>query len=167
MIEVKWKYQNRLENLVKNIEDINKQTVDIGFFKQQGTHPESGNLTYPELMAIHELREKGDPLRRPVFEVSVQKRGKKFQKEATDIFKSYVDKWATGRRLSPKTLLGEIGESGIKMVKPTFGDIGLLKPNTEGVAKSKGKNTPMVDFGYLKEALAYKTSKRKSIKKFN
>lgn len=163
---VKWKYKKRLERLVEQVAKLDKQYTSFGYFKEQGSHPENPHLTYPELMGIHELRNRSDPLRRPVFEVSMRKYGKKFAKDSVQIVKDYVDKSALAKKPSPKTVLENIAETGISYIKPTFGNPSLLKPNTETTSKRKGGNRPLIEFGYLKEALSYKTSLRKSIKKY-
>ena len=165
MYEVKWTYKNRIDNLVKQLEKVDKQFTEFGYFKEQGKHPENPHLTYAELMAIHEMRLPGDPMRRPVFQEALRVNGRKFKSNVLDSIKINIDKWALAKSSSPKPLLAEIAKHGIKMIKPVFGDKTLLRPNTPGVARSKGRNSPMIEFGYLKEALAYKTSLQKKISK--
>lgn len=167
MIDIKWTKYKRIDNLVNQVGKLDGQDTSYGYFKEQGYHPESPHLTYAELMAIHELRPASDPMRRPVFEVSLRKRGGEFKKHNLNLVKEFVDNSAIIRKPTVSTLLSKIAMKGIEITKPTFGDTSLIKPNTLGVAKSKGRNSPMVEFGILKEALAYKTSLRKTIKKFN
>jgi hypothetical protein len=166
MIEVKWTKKKRIINLIKQVDRLNNQSASYGYFKEQGNHPESPHLTLPELMGIHELREKGDPLRRPVFEISLERSGDEFNNYNLSVVKDYIDKSGLNKKPSPRTVLDKIALKGIEITKPTFGDPSILEWNTDNVIRSKGgRNTPMVEFGILKESLAYKTSLRKSIKK--
>lgn len=164
--ELVWKYKPRLVNLISQLEKIDKEDVSVGFFSEQGNHPSSPHLNYPELMAIHELREKNDPMRRPVFQVSMRKHGKKVKIQNLSLLKTYVDKSAINRKVSPDKLLEDMGRNIANAIRPTFGDVTMLKPNSDKWAAQKGKNSPMVEFGHLKKALSGRTSIKKNIKRF-
>lgn len=156
LIEVKWTKQNRLRNLISSLSRLDKQDVRYGFFQESGNHPESPHLNYPTLAAIHELRE--DPQQRPILGISSSRNKNEMQKYTSNEIGNFVERAALLKRDSPGTLLRSIGEMGVKLTKPIFGDSSLLKPNTEATAKSKGFNRPMIDYGALKEALSSKIS---------
>lgn len=167
MYDVKWTGRNKLQNLIKGLQRIDGQHVDIGYFSEQGKHPEAKHLTYPQLMAIHELRSPYDPMYRPAFKFATIIYKHKFLANNDKVLKEYFDKCATTSSQPVKTTLDKIGVNGINMIKPVFGDRGILTPNTPGVAASKGFNAPLIEYGYLKEALAFKTSLRKTLKRFD
>lgn len=163
--EVKWTKGKRLDNLISQLSKVHKQEVEYGYFAEQGNHPESPNVTYAQLMAIHELRPPGDPLKRDVLGTSWRWNGYEFIDFAEKQMVNYIEKSAINRKPSPKTMLDRIGRKGIEITRPTFGDVSMLKPNTAATAKRKGKNSPMVEWGFLRDALSFKSSLRKSLGK--
>lgn len=167
MIDIKWTKKKRLLNLIKQVDRLNNQSASYGYFKEQGKHPEYPHLSgLAGLMAIHELKPKKDTSRRPVFEIALERSGDEFVDYNISVVKDYIDKSGLNKKPSPKTVLDKIAIKGIEITKPVFGDPSILASNTKGVIRSKGRNTPMVEFGILKESLAFKTSLRKSVKKY-
>jgi hypothetical protein len=166
MVSIKWTKHKRIANLINQLGKLNGQESHYGYFKEQGQHPEAKGLTYAELMGIHELRPPEDTARRPVFELSLERKGEEFKLHNLGLIKSYLDTSGVNKKPSPKTLLEDIAKKGIDITKPTFGDPALLASNSPDVILRKGRNSPLVDFGILKEGIAIKTSLRKSIKKF-
>lgn len=163
-IETTWKGKGNLTNLISNLKSIDKKYAKYGYFSSQGKHPQNPKLNYPTLMAMHELREDGDPLKRPVFTVTLDKYGKKLEKDNINLVQSHVNLWARGKRTSHKKLLMGLVEDAAKLTQRTFGNTAMLTPNTIGVAQAKGKNSPMVDLGSLRDALATSTSLAKKPK---
>lgn len=164
MIEVQWKFAKRIHTLVEQVKKLDNQEIDIGYFDKQGVHPESPNVNFPTLMAMHELSSGMVLPKRPVFQQAVKKNGAKFEKDYRDSIKKYVILAGSGKPRSPANLLTKIGEDAVDMIKPVFGDKNLLKPNTAATAARKGSNKPMIEFGILKESLAIRHTLRKSLK---
>lgn len=167
MYDIKWVGRNKLQNLIRGLQKLDGQHTDVGYFKEQGAHPENPHLTYPELMAIHELRSPYDPMYRPAFKFATIIYKHKFIKNNADTLSDYLKKIITTNSRPEKKLLEDIGVNGIKMIKPVFGDGGILTPNTPATAARKGFNAPLIEYGYLREALAIKTSLRKTLKRYD
>lgn len=163
MIDIKWTKWKRLDKLVTKVGEMDNQFTSYGYFAEQGVHPESNGLTYAALMYIHEFREDDIPAR-PVFQTALRTNKQSFIDFNTKSIKTYIDSAAIGRGKSIRSLLDVIAQNGIRITKPVFGDSTLLAPNSLGVIKSKGRNSPMVDMGILKESIAFKTSLRKKAK---
>ena len=154
------------------MQKIDRQHVDIGYFREQGKHPEATHLTYPELMAIHELRSPFkdgayDSMYRPAFKFATIIYKYKFIADNDKVLTEYFNKCATSASQPTRTMLDKIGINGIKMIKPVFGDRGILNSNRPSTVRKKGFNKPLIEYGYLREALAFKTSLRKTLKRFD
>lgn len=163
LYDVVWKKKNRLRNLISTLDRLHNQDVRYGFFEESGSHPESPHLNYPTLAFIHEKREDGVPAR-PILTISSEKNKREMAKFSLNATRDFINRAALLKREAPTVLLREIGEKGVKLTKPIFGDSSLLAPNTDGVARAKGSNKPMIDYGALKEALASKESWRGTVK---
>tara|TARA_R110002074_G_scaffold144948_1_gene292999 strand:+ start:688 stop:1185 length:498 start_codon:yes stop_codon:yes gene_type:complete len=164
MFNIVWTKRNRLQNLTKQLDRLDKQYVDYGFFQEQGIHPRA-KMSYAQLMAMHENRPNSDPMRRPVFEASLDKSGDRLVDTALAGLAKYNESSAAAKRPSPDALLRKIGREGVAITKPTFGDPSILRSNTVGVIARKGGDTPMVEFGTLRNKLAVRTSLKKAAKK--
>lgn len=163
LYDVVWKKRNRLRNLISTLGRLHNQDVKYGFFEESGNHPESPHLNYPTLAYIHEKREDGVPSR-PIMTISSEKNKHKMIKHSLEATRDFINRAALLKRDAPTILLKVIGEKGVTLTKPIFGDSSLLAPNTDGVARSKGFNKPMVEYGALKEALTFKESWRGTVK---
>lgn len=154
---VVWTKRNRLRNLIVSLDRLDGQSVAWGFFEESGQHPESPHLNYPTLAYIHEFREDGIA-QRPLLGISHQRNKVRMKQFSLFETKKFIERAAMLKRESPAVLLRKIGDKGVSMTKPIFGDSSLLTPNTAAVAAKKGFNAPLVDYGALKEALSSKVS---------
>lgn len=159
-IKVK-KTGNMFEKLTKGISDLNNEKVQSGHFEEQGEHY-SGH-TYPELMALHHNPEGNgfDFPPRPVLDILFHRNENLDNPQIKTILNKY-------RKLEPneannKLLLEELGKYLVKQEKEIFGS-SALAPNAQSTIDQKGKNSPLVDTGSLRDKVAYKTSKDKTIK---
>lgn len=159
MYKVEWKNKHRLEGLIKGLERINNQSVSYGFFEDQGRHPEYPKYTLPEIMAMNELRPIGDPARFPVFERALELFGVAFKDENMNDLAAYLKRCASTRRPSAKNFLTSLGQNGINITRPVFGNPSLIgNSNSQFTINIKGRNTPMINTGYLADNLKIKTS---------
>lgn len=163
MIDVKWINWKRLYKLTDKVGDMDNQFCSYGYFKEQGKHPEAGGMTLAELMMMHEFREDEIPAR-PVFQTALSKYGNIFNESNMRSIKGYVESAALNKNPKINKLLTSIALNGISITKPVFGSFSDLPSNSLSVIKQKGRNAPMVEFGILKESIAYKTSLRKRYK---
>ena len=157
LYHVVWTKRNRLRNLIQALDKLDGQHVKYGFFEESGNHPESPHLNYPELAWIHEDRQDGVP-RRPIMTISDNNNKVRMKQYSALKTKQFIERAALLKRESPGTLLRQIGQRGVDLTKPIFGDSSLLTPNSASVAANKGFNSPMVEYGALKEALSSKIS---------
>ncbi len=158
MIHIEWQKKHRLDGLIKGLSKMDKEYVEYGLFKESGLHPDNPHLTYASLMAIHELREDSDPMKRPVFQKTLDKHGSDFQDYYMDQFQDYTESWALARPRSPDVVLSRVGAKGVEYTQNTFGDTATLRDNAPSVIERKGKNSPLIDSGYLRNAVSFKTS---------
>lgn len=163
LYDVVWKKKNRLRNLITTLDRLHNEDVRYGFFSESGQHPESPQLNYPELAWIHEDRQDGVPAR-PVLSISSRINKQEMTDFSLKATRDFINRAARLKRESPATLLRLIGNKGVALTKPIFGDSSLLESNSYSVAKAKGFNKPMIEYGALKEALSSKESWRGTVK---
>lgn len=153
----RWKNKGYL-NFQKNVASINGQSVKYGFFDETGDHPENPGINAPTLMGMHELRLKDDMEKRPVIQVALNTWGDQINRASEKEFRILM---TVINRSSIKldNLLSAIARVGCRITKDVFGDSALLDGNTlKTMARKGNRNTPMVEFGYLRDSLAFKTS---------
>ncbi len=151
------KQGNQFEKLIKQIQNLNNESVQIGHFEKQGKH--ESDFTYPELMSIHH---KGNPETslpaRPVLDILFF-RHKKLKASPMQVAFKKWGKRKSGNK-ADKLLLNDIGEFLRDEEKKIFGSGGLV-PNA---VPPKDRNNPLIDTGDLKSKVAYKTSLDKRVK---
>lgn len=148
---------NQLEKLLKQVRNLNKESVQVGHFRESGKHP--SGFTYPELMAIHHA---GNPETnlpaRPVLDILFF-RNRRLTANAIDMaFKAWGKRKLNAS--SNKKLLSDLGMYIRDEEKKIFGS-SVLAPNA---VPPKSFNSPLVDTGELKSKVAYKTSLDKKVK---
>lgn len=147
--KVRWnKKSNGLNKLRDKLLALNKQSVSIGYFKEQGLHP-TADMPYASLAYIHAHgHEFGYPTRaifphmKPVVG-SYPEQSRFFR----NLLKNYVKVKSS---YTLENLLDDVGRKYRQDGKNVFGNTALL-PVTNNP-------TPLIDEGYLKDAFAYKTT---------
>lgn len=154
MIKITWKFKHRFDNAQKSLKNLDGAQVRVGYFADTGDHP-TAKMSFATLMAIHELRESGDPMHRPVFGKAVEVNGKSFQNLIHAELGTAIEAGARGATTDLNLTMTSIGQHGIKMIKPIFGST-YLRRNKDSTIKQKGFNAPMVEDGSLRDALTFK-----------
>lgn len=151
------KNKKRINRLIKKFEELGQESLEVGHFEEQGKH--SSGMSYPELMQIHE-HGLGVP-KRPVFNIAKFKEPPK----TSPTVKKFMDNWMQSNRSSAtKNLLDNIGTHYRDLIKSIFGDIKELKSNSPYTIKLKGKNSPLIESGDLRDKVKYKSSKNRGLK---
>jgi hypothetical protein len=154
------KVGNSLQKITQQFHKIDNESVEVGHFKEQGTHP--SGFTYAQLMALH--HNGGNPSGsapippRPVLDLLFFKNSNLSDPKFAAAFKAW-----RGRTLSESSngiLLAQIGIILRKKEKAIFGS-SALAPNA---VPPKDRNDPLVDTGELRSKVAYKTSINKQVK---
>lgn len=157
MIETEWKNRNRLNMLISNLKRADESSVEVGYFKEQGKHPSARtDMTFAELIAMHELRDDGNA--RPVLSKGMKESAKDFEKNILDNINQFMYNGALGRTHSIQKYLSNIGKYQVKTLRNYFGSTSFLKPNTTDTALRKGFQAPMIETGALVSNLAYRES---------
>lgn len=148
---------NQFDKLIKQVRNLNNESVKVGHFNSQGKH-DSG-MTYPELMALHHT---GNPEAnlppRMVLAILFNKFRKLQAPEIRRAFKSWGNR-KKGEN-SDRMLLNDIGSFLRDEEKKIFGS-NVLAPNA---VPPKNRNNPLIETGDLKSKVAYKTSIDKQVK---
>ena len=154
------KNRNRLQELVKGLQKLDKDFVEVGHFKEQGTH--YSGFSYPKLMEIHHNGGNtagSSPLPpRPVLDILFFR-----NRNLTDMmFKRAFKAWG-GRTLGTRSngiLLEDLGKVLQDKERKIFGSSDLA-PNA---VPPKNRNEPLVATGDLRSKVAYRTSTSRKIK---
>lgn len=151
---------NQFQKLVQQIKKIDKESVQVGHFREQGLHP--SGFTYAQLMAIH--HNGGNPSGntplppRPVLDILFFKNQQLTDPKFKNAFKAW--KKRSSNDSSDEMLLEDIGRILREKEKAIFGS-SELAPNA---VPPKSTNNPLIDTGALKSKVAYKTSTGKQVK---
>lgn len=139
------------KKLISSVRTLNSKTVSVGYFADQGTHEDSG-LSYPALMYIQEVkgvRSKSGLVHRRLFEMTMNS-------QRTDITQQLRQNVKANFLRRPNKILSLFGQDMQKRLKDGFGDTSLLPANAASTVRSKGKNSPLVDSGSLRDKLTYR-----------
>ncbi len=150
----------KTEALIKSLEQLDDSTVQVGHFASQGTHSDSG-LTYPELMALWHVGRVGGHegvKRSPLMNFNFTELVSKKLSNSPE-FIAAMQRWSSGvlRASSDDELLEAIGKLTAEQYQAVFGVTGPYMP-------PDSTDTPMLETGELKSAVAYRTSKNNQIK---
>lgn len=157
MYETEWGNSQRLNMLISNLRRADSQSIEVGYFKEQGKHPsDRTDMTFPELIAIHELRDDGNE--RPVLSKGLKDSSKAFEKNILDNIQRFMYTGALGKTVSIQKYLSDIGRFQVSKLRNYFGNTAFLKPNTTDTALRKGFNAPMIETGALVSNLAFRES---------
>jgi len=155
--------KNNLKKLAKYAAKITKAKAEYGYFKEQGKHP--SGLSYATLMAIHEYgASNGIPARKPFSIALFGNQAQMFRFTLKSLDK-YMMSASNNAPIPLERTLGTFGSLGVYHTKALFGS-GALLANKTPIRKRSGStsNTPLVDFGNLKETMGYRSTENKEIK---
>lgn len=144
---------NLLEDYTKELEsrllELEKQEVFIGVTPEQGTHEPSG-LNYTDLLWIHDngIPDKNIPPR-PVAEWSLLT----FEDDSSlaKPLKTYLSDLSKKPNISLENVVKPFAYSMWQTGYDVFGNLNYLESNAESTIKKKGKNSPLIDTGELRD----------------
>lgn len=157
---------NHLPQLKKKLKSLNKQTFQIGYWKEQGYHEtkgeyESDPILYTDLMYIlhNGSRARNIPPRpvlfNTVFMYNQPEKDRSFKKLLRNYFKVSELK---APKITASVLLDNAAGYYVKTMRGYYGNSGLLKSNHPITISQKQRNTPLLWSGDLRDNLSYKTS---------
>ncbi len=142
-MEIKKNKSGDFFKFLGEIEEAQTTEVEVGWFKEQGTH--HSGVTYPELAKIH-LNGVRVP-KRDILGVSLF-----LNDPSTDPkIKSLIRSWIKRKGMSVESLFNSLGEIEKKRVMDTFGDPRL------GIT---GNPTPLVDTGDWRSTTDFRVVKK-------
>lgn len=153
------------KNLRKRLIELNNTSLEVGYFPQNGTHEGSG-LTYPNLFAIHSFGSKTANIpTRPVLDLNFRLWNPiNKNKDLKKMLKKYFSNIKSAKApIKFSLVLDQVAGSYVQTTRASFGNTSLLAPNATFTIFLKGKNTPLIDTGDLRDTLSYTTSFRGSI----
>ena len=156
---MKVKRTNKILQVMKSISDLGNVRIAAGWIHPGEKHADT-QLTMAQLAQVMEYgavtgkRTHIPP--RPMLRFTARLKGKEWVKEAGELAKNVLNGKQKGR--GAYETLGMLIADDIKGVMNTSS---LFTPNAPSTVKRKGKNTPLIDTGELRDAVDYKVYKRK------
>ena len=155
MITTKFKSKGKTRKLAAALDELAKEKVQIGWFKEQGNH--SSGDSYVDVARTNALGIKDGRLRPRRDPKAIVENFEKpaTQKEVRKIISRKID---NPKKVTNEQVLNEIGQHYQKSLKKKLGVPHPLNP------AGPLNPDPMLDTGELKDNVGYRTSKNKNIR---
>lgn len=153
---MKIKRTKKIIETVKNIKALAGLKVMAGWIDPEQKHDDT-KLTMPQLAMTMEYGAKAGRDKktiippRPALRISARKHGREWVKQAGELGKAVLEGKNTTENAAE--FLGALVADDIK---GTINKSSLFAPNAPSVIKRKGKNSPLIDTGELRDAVDYK-----------
>lgn len=145
-----------LEKISKNLRKLSGSYVEVGYF--DGEIHEDSEMSYASLMTILEFGTADIPARYP-FSMVAQEHKPSSKKVLKDTIKKHITMLAT--KDSSKELLEYLGNYYEKELTSLFGNPARILGNAKRTIQMKGKDTPLVDTGDLRDSLSHRIGKER------
>lgn len=156
---MKVKRSQKILEVMKNVSDLGSARIMAGWIHQGQMHADT-KLTMAQLAEVMEYGavtgKKTHIPPRPMLRMTARLKSKDWVKQAGELAKNVLNGKQKGR--GAYETLGMLIADDIKGVMNTSS---LFTPNAPSTVKRKGKNTPLIDTGELRDAVDYKVYKRK------
>lgn len=147
------------EKLVKSVKSLVATNVKVGYFADQGMHPEA-KMNYPELMYLQEvtgIRTRNGKVHRRVFELTMMIEGKRLRNNVmANLRKILISNGDTN------IVKETFGREASEAIKANFGNTSLLPSNAPATIARKGRNSPLIETSSLKDKLTHRITKKGS-----
>lgn len=157
---MKVKRTNKILQVMKSISDLGNVRIAAGWIHPGEKHADT-QLTMAQLAQVMEYGavtgKKTHIPPRPMLRFTARLKGTEWAKEAGELSKNVLNGKQKGRG-AYETLGMLIADD----IKGTMSNASLYKPNAPATVKKKGKNTPLIDTGALRDAVDYKVTVRRS-----
>ena len=159
MLKIK---SNHVSNLLERLKQLQKQSAQIGYFAESGTHP--SGLDYPTLYAIHAYGSPSAniPRRDPLGDTfEIWEPLNKDVKLKIDLKTYFSNIKSNTPRIKAQQVVANLMGRYVVKVRDVFGDTGKLESNsafTQWLKEKNGlePNSPLIWSGELRDNLSYK-----------
>lgn len=156
---MKVKRSHKILEVIQNVSDLGNARIMAGWIHQGQMHADT-KLTMAQLAEVMEYGaitgKKTHIPPRPMLRMTARLKSKDWVKQAGELSKEVTSGKLKGA--AAHETLGMLIADDIKGVMNTSS---LFTPNAPSTVKRKGKNTPLIDTGELRDAVDYKVYKRK------
>ena len=156
---MKVKRSHKILEVIKNVSDLASARIMAGWIHQGQMHADT-KLTMAQLAEVMEYGaitgKKTHIPPRPMLRMTARLKSKDWVKQSGELSKEVMSGKLKGA--AAYETMGMLIADDIKSVMNTSS---LFTPNAPSTVKRKGKNTPLIDTGELRDAVDYKVYKRK------
>lgn len=141
--------------LVRTVNKLSKHKCQVGFFASDGEHPHA-KMSYVELMRLHEIhgvRSSQGTIHRRAMEMTAIIHGRSVMAKTLKALKAEI-------KSGYGDTFGVFGREFEHHLKATLGNPAILPSNMPSTIAHKGKNTPLVDTGDLKNKLHFEVKEK-------
>lgn len=150
---MKVKRTNKMQQVIKSISDLGNVRIMAGWVRPGQKHGDT-KLTMAQLAYVMEYGAKVGKKTyippRPMLRMTGRLKSKNWVQQAGKLAKSVLEGKSKGSTVPHK--LGSLIADDIKSVMNTSI---LFTPNAPSTVRKKGKNTPLIDTGELRDAVDY------------
>ena len=158
-MKAKFKRTYKLLQAAENLKDLGNVRILAGWIKPEQKH---GDMPTAQLAQIMEygaqIKRKNATTvipPRPMLRYAARDKSKEWFKEAGEIAASVIEGKTQGEKAYEK-----LGAFIADDIKGTINTSSLFKPNAPSTVKKKGKNTPLIDTGEMRDQVDYKVTKK-------
>lgn len=162
---VKRKKNAKVLASIKTLADFANTVVEVGWVKAGERHADT-TLTMPQLAAVQEFgadivnKSAGSVIHippRPMLRTASKQKAKEWVRNAEAISKAVLR-----GKMSQPGAINTFGQLVADDIKGVINDKTNWIPNAPSTARRKGKNTPLIDTGSMRDAVDYRIHKRGS-----
>lgn len=158
-MKAKFKRTYKLLQAAENLKDLGNVRILAGWIKPEQKH---GDMPTAQLAQIMEygaqIKRKNATIvipPRPMLRFAARDKSKEWVQEAGEIAASVIEGKTEGKKAYEK-----LGAFIADDIKGTINTSSLFKPNAPSTVKKKGKNTPLIDTGVMRDQVDYKVTKK-------
>ena len=142
---------------LETLADFGNTSIEVGWVQAGQRHADT-KLTVPQLAAVQEygaVAGHGAVIPpRPMLRTTVRKRGKQWIAQAEALSKQVLK----GKKINAEEIFGALVADDVKAM---INDSKNWIPNATATVRRKGKNTPLIDTGAMRDAVDYRVHKGK------
>lgn len=157
-MKVKFKRTYKLLQATKNLGDLGNARILAGWVKPEQKHGETPTAHIAHILEYGAtIKRKNATIvipPRPMLRYTARDKGKEWVQEAGKIAANVIEGKTEGKKA-----YAQLGAFIADDIKGTINTSSLFKANAPSTVKKKGKNTPLIDTGEMRDQVSFKVEK--------
>lgn len=157
-MKAKFKRTYKLLQATKNLGDLGNARISAGWVKPEQKHGDMPTAKLAQIMEYGATIKRKNATTvippRPMLRYTARDKGKEWVQEAGKIAANVIEGKTEGKKA-----YAQLGAFIADDIKGTINTSSLFKPNAPSTVKKKGKNTPLIDTGEMRDQVSFKVEK--------